>query len=58
MWNHYRDEVNDDANGNYAAGNKITTSKSFKYKLKLIGCTPNDNNALNRESCCSIEIFQ
>ena len=41
--NYYRDEVNDDANQNNPAGNyminnsKANTSKSFKYKTKIIG---------------------
>ena len=52
LWNYYRDEVNDNANENnaenYRINNKKTiTSKSFEYKTKLIGSTPNDNNPLN-----------
>ena len=40
LWNYYRDEVNDDANennaaGNYRINNKTTTSKSFEYKTKI-----------------------
>ena len=54
MWNFYRDEVNDDANENNAACNKISnnktiTSKSFEYNSKLIGSTPNNNNILDQE---------
>ena len=54
MWNHYREKVNDDPNENNVAGNKINNnktiaSKSFEYKTKLIGSTPNDNNTLNVE---------
>ena len=48
LWNYYRDETNGDANKNNAARNKINnkktvTSKSFEYKTKLIGRTPNSN---------------
>ena len=37
LWNYYRDKVNDDANENNAANNKINNnkiiaSKYFKYK--------------------------
>ena len=37
LWNYYKDEINDDANENNAACNKINnnktiTSKSFEYK--------------------------
>ena len=28
---------------------KIITTKSFKYKTKIIGSTPNDNNILDAE---------
>ena len=51
LQNDYRDEINDDANRNNASANKIknkktTTVKSFEYKKKLIGRTPNSNNVL------------
>ena len=54
LWNYYRDEVDDDANENDAANNRInkdktTTSKSFEYKTKLIGNMPNNNNILDAE---------
>ena len=64
MWNFYRDEVNDGANENNAACNKINnnktiTSKSFEYNSKLIGSTPNNNNILDAEvGCGSIKIFK
>ena len=53
-WDYYRDEGNDNANENNADNywinnNKTITSKSFKYKTKLIGSTPNDNNTLDAE---------
>ena len=54
FWNYYRDEVNDSANENNDAdnfrinNNKTTTSKSFQYKKKSIGNTPN-NNKLDAE---------
>ena len=49
FWKYYRDEVNDSANENNDAdnfrinNNKTTTSKSFQYKKKSIGNTPNNN---------------
>ena len=49
MWNYYRDEVNDFANENNDANNcrinknKTATTKSFKYKAKLIGSAPNNS---------------
>ena len=54
LWNYYRDEVNDDANENNDAcikinDNKTITGKSFEYKTKLIGSTPNNNNILDTE---------
>ena len=46
--NYYRDQVIDAANENDGANNNInnnkTTSKSFEYKTKLIGSTPNKNS--------------
>ena len=54
FWNYYRDEVNDSANENNDAddfrinNNKTATSKSFQYKTKSIGNTPN-NNKLDAE---------
>ena len=54
LWNYYRDEVNDDENEknnvDYRVNNnKTTTSKSFVYKTKITGSTPNDNNVVNIE---------
>ena len=54
LWNYYRDEVNDDANENIAVCIKINdsktiTTKSFKYKKKIIRKRPNDNNILHAE---------
>ena len=52
FWNYYRDKINNYANKNNDAinyrinNNKTTTSKSFEYKVKIIGRTPNDNNIL------------
>ena len=49
----YRDEINDSANksndaSNYRINNnKTTTIKSFQYKTKISGRTPNDNNPLD-----------
>ena len=49
LWNYYRVEINDDANENNAANNRINNnetiaSKPFEYKTKSIGSTPSDNN--------------
>ena len=33
LWNYYRDEVNDDANENNVAGNKINFSKTITSKF-------------------------
>ena len=54
FWNCHRDEENDNANENNAAGNEINqnktiTDKSFEYKIKLIGSILNYNNTLNTE---------
>ena len=48
LWN-YRDEINDEANENVSNNNTINnnktiTSKSFEYKTKLIGSSPNNYN--------------
>ena len=56
MWNCYRDKVNDSANENNDANNcrinnnKMATSKSFEYRTKLKGSTPNDNSKLKYSS--------
>ena len=44
LWNYYRDNFNSRINNN-----KTTTSKSFEYKTKLIGCTPNNDYRLDAE---------
>ena len=54
LWSYYRDKVNDNAHENNAdnyriSNSKTITSKSFEYKTKLIGSTPNDNNTLNAD---------
>ena len=54
FWSDYRDEINDDTNGNNAAHNKTSnsktvTSKSFEYTAKLIGRAPNNNDILDAE---------
>ena len=54
LWNCYRDEVNDDANGNnvddYRIDNsKAVTSKSFEYETKIIGRTSTYNKTLDTE---------
>ena len=63
LWNHYRDELNDnenenDVNENMVNNNKTTTNKSFKYKTKIIESSPNNASRLNYRNCCSIKIFE
>ena len=54
LWNYYRIKVNDSANENndansYRINNNKTTSKSFDYKTKSIGCILNNNCRLYAE---------
>ena len=54
LCNYYRNEINDNENENNGARNRINnnkkiTSKSFEYKTKLTGRTPNNNNVLEVE---------
>ena len=54
LWNYYRDEVNDAGNENNTDNyrinyNKTVTSKSFKYKTKILGSTSDDDNTLDTE---------
>ena len=53
LWNYYRDEINDDENendnSNRLNNDKTITSKSFKYKTKIIESTPDNENRLNAE---------
>ena len=51
LWNYYRDENDNDANESNAAkyrinNRKTTISKSFEYKIKIIGRTRSRNNDL------------
>ena len=41
LWNYYRDALND---SNKINNDRKKTSKSFEYKKKIIGRTPDDNN--------------
>ena len=54
LWNYYRDETSDDENendhNNKLNYNKTITSKSLKYKTKIIWKTPDDENELNTEA--------
>ena len=56
---YYRDEMNDDANENIVDYNiiniKITKSRPFENKTKMIGNTPADNNVLNTEVVFSLK---
>ena len=62
MWNYYRDKVhgaaskNDDIN-NRINNNRITASKWFEYKTKLIESTPNNNSRLNAEVIVQLKYF-
>ena len=59
MRNYYRGEINDaenennndnnNNNNNRLNNNKTITSKSFTYKTKIIGSTPDNENRLNEE---------
>ena len=54
LWNYYRDKIKYDANENDDAENKIyndkvIASKSFEYKIKVIGRTPDNSNTLDIE---------
>ena len=48
LWNYYRNKIDDDENendiNNRLNNNKTKTSKSFKYKTKIIGNTPDIEN--------------
>ena len=61
LGNYYRDEVNDYANennltSNYRVNNsKITTSKSFEYKAKIIGNTPCNTSRFDPEVLASLK---
>ena len=62
MWNYYRDKINDNANENNAARNKINNNKtianeSLEYKTKLIARTPNNNNILDAEIVVPLKYF-
>ena len=55
LWNYYRDEANDDVNktnnaGSYRTNNKKKrTSKSLRYKTKIIGSTSAKSIELNKK---------
>ena len=50
LWNYYRDEINDDENendnNNRLNNNKTITNKCSKYKTKIIGSIPDNENRL------------
>ena len=54
LWNSYRNKINDDVDKNGASNsinnNKKIISKSFEYRAKIIGRTPDDNNTLDTEA--------
>ena len=43
------DENQNDDNGNKINNSKTTANKSFKYKAKIIGSTPDNVSRLNAE---------
>ena len=55
LWNYYRNEVNDstyennDANNFRINSNKTRISKSFEYKIKLIGSKKNNESRFDAE---------
>ena len=62
LWNYYRYEINDDGNENDDNGNNINynniiTSKSFEYKKKFIGTTPNNYNILDTQVVVSVKFL-
>ena len=62
LWNYYRDEINDDGNENNDNSNNINynniiTSKSFEYKTKFIGTTPNNYNILDTQVVVSVKFL-
>ena len=62
LWNYYRYEINDDGNENDDNGNNINynniiTSKSFEYKTKFIGTTPNNYNILDTQVVVSVKFL-
>ena len=55
LWNHYRDDANDDADENnndddfWINKSKTIISKSFEYKTKIISSTSENNTRLDAE---------
>ena len=59
MWNFYRDEVNHDVTesdntNTRIKSDKTITSKSFEYKAKIIGRTPDYNDTLHTKVVFSL----
>ena len=44
LYNYYRDELSDDANNNQFNDIKVVNSNTFKYKIKIIDNTNNQDN--------------
>ena len=61
LWNYYREEVNDVANGdaaNYRVNNnKTTTNRYFEYKTKITGKTSAIANRLNTKVVIPLKYF-
>ena len=48
---------NENANNNRINNDKTIRTKSFEYKAKIIGATPDDNNILGAEVVVSLNNF-
>ena len=48
---------NENANNNRINNDKIMRTKSFEYKAKVIGTTPDDNNILDAEVVVPLNNF-
>ena len=46
LYNHYKDELNDDADNNNFANSNVVSSNSFQYKNKIIGNTYNVDSTI------------
>ena len=61
LWNHYRDELTDEANDDNGPNKNVINSKSFKYKTNItestcnVAATAEDYDA-NKEGTKKVEI--
>ena len=49
LWNHYKDDKNENSDNNRINNSKAITRKSLEYKIKIIRRTLNDNKTLDAE---------